>query len=498
MRHLGYIILTAVLVVCFLIGSVGVFLQDDISAAGFAYICASLLTGAIVVTYLIASKTCDPFSPMMVVLYSVMIGSVLRAPYIVLYNDTSNAARFIMFGYTFDDIYPLLLITPIGISALIIGYACASGLNMGRRTLSRMPYILLEYRLIVAALVISIASLMGLILYAQAHGINISTNIASLSAKRAQAFEGSGGVVYGAGWQLFLARLSIAPFVLTIVLLASKSIRPRISYYFIVVISGFTAIFIPYLSSSRTDYVQIAIIVMGSLYYANKIKMKWLLVGLIAVTLSFSALGNLRSANQNVAKSYSNVMDSFLGSGNGLDSYRTPLIAVLSEDRIDMQFGATLAGTFSFLIPRAVWPEKPNPALGPWVKQSIFNQQVRNNGWPPGIIAEGWINARYLGVISIPFFYGIFLRIYYNSFRPFLSKSVTLSVIYCSALLPLAFSGVSYNVALGINQAVFALVPMLILVLAGSLGAGVKGDPVLQNRFVRDAPKAKQLTAHRN
>ena len=142
------------------------------------------------------------------------------------------------------------------------------------------------------------------------------------------------------------------------------------------------------------------------------------------------------------------------------------MIIKLVPDRAGFQYGDTLAWRyFSMFIPRSIWPTKPNTALGPWVKEQIFGRDVRNNGWPPGVVAEGYINFGYIGIFLVPYLYGLLLRLYYNAFRPLLGRSLVATIVYTSGLYPLCFSGLSNNVALGVVGAVYAIGPLFLLCL---------------------------------
>lgn len=459
MRHLGYVIIGFVLLACLTIGTVAIVVQDQISAASMAYLVASMFTGAIIALYLFLSGERDPFSPIMIVLWSVMLGSVLRAPYLIAYSDQSIAARFIMFGYTFESVEGAVFLTPLGVLALVVGYALP-GRPRQAVGMIETPETYPAGRVILAVSLFLGVGLLGLALYIGSNGIDLSGGLGSLSSKRAQTFEGSDGAVYGAGWQLFMARLAGVPFIFLGALLAARKLPKGSVWTGMLVVSGLAAVALPFLSSSRTTLALLGVTILIVAYYFGRLRLKWLIVSGVVLSVAFTTLGNIRSENQAGAKSYDNAMDTFLGSGNGLDSYRTALIATLSEDRVPLQYGATLSGAVAFVVPRAIWPEKPNPALGPWVKSEIFHQQVRNNGWPPGIVAEGWLNASFLGVVLLPFAYGVALRLFYNYLASGLGRSVSQTLFYASAVMPLAFSGVSYNVALGLNQALFAVVPI--------------------------------------
>ena len=246
-------------------------------------------------------------------------------------------------------------------------------------------------------------------------------------------------------------------------LMLLKVIRTNLLWLVVVISLAVMSAAIPVLGNTRSVVIVIGLIILITLKYFRRLSPRLVVIWLgISLTL-ISILTELRTENQRLTVERDNIVETILASGNGLDSYRSALIMELVPENAPYQYGKTYMGVISLAIPRAVWPTKPNTAVGPWVKAEVFGvPNVRNNGWPPGIVAEGYLNFSYIGVLVMPFLYGMFLRVFYNTARPLLGRSVLGTVVYASSLYPLCFSGLSNNIALGLVAWLYAIVPMII------------------------------------
>ena len=95
----------------------------------------------------------------------------------------------------------------------------------------------------------------------------------------------------------------------------------------------------------------------------------------------------------------------------------------------------------------------------------MFGQRVRKSGWPAGMIAEAHINFGRAGIIPAMAIFGAFLRIFYESCRPFLGISLLVTVVYSVSIWRLAFGTIGLNFAHGILQTLQLTLPMLFFVL---------------------------------
>src|SRR5690606_38225611 len=145
-------------------------------------------------------------------------------------------------------------------------------------------------------------------------------------------------------------------------------------------------------------------------------------------------------------------------------------------------YGSSYAAIPFFWVPRAVWPDKPESGLGAWVRTTLFRTWADKSGWPPGFIAEAYINFGYFGILVVAFLVGIGLRAFYETFRPLLGVSFIATAAYVALLYRFAAEMVATNVAHGIVTAIFSASPViLILWFAGRLRrSGATGRPTRQ------------------
>ena len=436
--------------------------------SSFSYLFFSLLATMVAVyaTLLPSSRVdgkVDIFSPMFGLVFVLLIGAALRAPYLLLEKDTSATARYILFGYDIPDAAPSMVWFFLGVSAIVAGFLVPrSRFAIERFTIFRTNQVS-EPRLLGATLFFGLIGLVGVGAYIAANGIDLGAGVASASSKKALAFDAGGETVYGAGYQTFIGQFFKYPFILIASLMLLKVIRTNLLWLVVVISLAVMSAAIPVLGNTRSVVIVIGLIILITLKYFRRLSPRLVVIWLgISLTL-ISILTELRTENQRLTVERDNIVETILASGNGLDSYRSALIMELVPENAPYQYGKTYMGVISLAIPRAVWPTKPNTAVGPWVKAEVFGvPNVRNNGWPPGIVAEGYLNFSYIGVLVMPFLYGMFLRVFYNTARPLLGRSVLGTVVYASSLYPLCFSGLSNNIALGLVAWLYAIVPMII------------------------------------
>jgi hypothetical protein len=117
---------------------------------------------------------------------------------------------------------------------------------------------------------------------------------------------------------------------------------------------------------------------------------------------------------------------------------------------------------FATLIPRSVWPDKPQIGLGSIVKNDIFHEPSRG-GYPSGLIAEGWINFGTFGLFLPLFLIGWLMRFVYESARPLLGKSFYVTLLYAAGIWQFGFFFISANFAHGLILTLIATGPMFVL-----------------------------------
>ena len=316
----------------------------------------------------------DYFEPINVVGYSFLFSIGLRSFYIL--NSDTVRSNNLLLGQSFEDAVVRLPVVLISVAALALGYVAARQIHVLPRLAER-----LSRRRLVPARVVPVASLLlfaggvGIFLLVVALDVRFSTDIASLSRKRSIDF---GGTVGAGGYYRLLVQLTpFAFFLLAFAMIARLVDRTPLMLAFAALIL-LAACTVPYLTSSRGSILIIGINCVVFAYYSRRLKIAYLLpMGVLAISLVF-AMGQLRAVNQRGVAFYDSALDSLLGSGNGIDVFRTSAI-MGAADAADVRLhGSSLGSLFVAPVPRSVWPEKPPASLGPWGEDGTVRRPGTN------------------------------------------------------------------------------------------------------------------------
>lgn len=404
----------------------------------------------------------DPFDPMFLVAFSYLLGVGLRAPYLVANYGTSERVDYLLRGQTFADVNAHAIWFLIGTICLVAGY-----MTVRRRIpLERFAYFsrarFSTARLAIASVAFAVIGLGATILYIRNANIDLSQGLLAASNKNPLAYQTADGrIVYGAGVEYFIAQLAKVPFITLVVLLAIGGVRRSPFWFAVAGALLLASAFVPFLASSRMDLLLIALTIVVALVYFGKVSTRALLAVGLVLGVMVVFMGELRSENQGDDGRYGGVVDLVVGSGNMIDVTQTSSIIERVPKETAHLNGASYLSLVTAAIPRALWPEKPNTSLGPWVKQEIYHYIVRNNGWPPGMIAEAHINFGVWGIPPVMFLFGMLLRLVYLSFQPLLGVSVVYTLLYAAFIWRLGFGTISLNFAQGIMQSLIGVVPFL-------------------------------------
>lgn len=458
----GAIVLAALILGACLTLMAGMISSND----GLVYLAAAFLASAIPLTVGVTrGKDFDPFEPINLVAFAIFFGTTIRAPWL-MFSDSSRA-DFLMMGTTFAQVSrnsPAILLS---ITALTLGYALARGRFRLERLEWVRSYRFDRQRLWFGIWLFALTSLFGTYLFMKSFGIDFSEGILSQSMKRFQAIAGDDGDVYGAGYERYLALLSQHALILACGLMIVGVVKFR-QHALVITLLGFLSVLIPFLASSRTVLFVLAVNIFVIAYYFGKLKIWRLILFAVLAAQMFAFLGALRESNQ-VRRDFDEVDSSIatrvLGSGNSLDFVRTSAIIDRVPSVVDFEYGKTYAALASAYVPRAWWPEKPAVSLGPFVKDKIFGARTKLSGWPSGMIAEGWLNFGFVGLLIPMFLFGMLLRVIYESFKPSLGVSVPLTILYSVSVWRLGVGTIGVNFAHGLTQTINFFAPMLILLI---------------------------------
>ena len=461
-----FVVISAILLMPILL--VGIASNND----GLIYIALSFTGGLIpLMAGLLIRKQFDIFEPINLAALAIFFGSAIRSVYLL--TSSSDQVDFLMMGTDFEavaDNLPLILFSVI---SMTMGYVLFPQRFKIER-LSFFKYYRPSRGQFYFALWLSIAlSIIGIYLSMDQYGIKLDKGLLAASSKRvAEITDEAGNTIYGVGVSRFIADLASHGFVMLACAFVARLLKPTTATLILLGILFVVASLMPFLSSSRSNIILMFMTVVIVMSYYGRLSMRAIVIALVLTLTIVTVLGNLREQNQRGEVSDQTTIDLFVGSGHGVDFVRTSAIMDRVPRVVPYQYGHTYLGVFSFL-PRSMWPTKPDISLGAFVKGEIFGQWVRVNGWPPGILAEGWINFGPFGLILPMVLLGMYLRAVYETVRPHLGVSYPITVLWGTICWGFSFNTMNLNFAQGFWQAVNSGLPLIFfLAVARKFGSG--------------------------
>jgi oligosaccharide repeat unit polymerase len=240
---------------------------------------------------------------------------------------------------------------------------------------------------------------------------------------------------------------------------------------------------VPFMISYRTALVAVAFNVIFLLWRRGELRagpVIWFIVFAGSVAVVMGELRQYDAQERAVTRSdvYSSELTQFeqglftsvVGSGNFVDVARVALIVQRVPERMNYLYGASYVSVLTGVIPRAIWPDKPETQLGIRVKEEIFGRPTARNGYPPTLFGEAYMNFGPVGLCMVPLIYGIFLRRLYEWYNGCSSRPGT-TLIYAVSIFQLSFNGIGSNVAAMLVGVVPALLPALGTAWLLSLGS---------------------------
>lgn len=413
---------------------------------------------------LLRGRSFDIFEPINVVAAAILFGTTLRAPYL-LYSD-SPRVDILMMGQRFRDIVGDAGWVTAGIFFLCVGYVIANGRFQMTRFRFISGYTFSLRRLQLCLVLVSAISVVGIAMYVIKFGVDLS-NLTAASYKRvAEYVTEDGDVAYGAaGVTGVFGQFAQYGLIVTVGAYFAGYIKPNLQFFAVLAVLVLLSIAIPFLGSSRTVIILMIFSFCTMGYYFGRIKLSAIFVALAAIIGLAGWMGAIRDVNQNDVASEDGTIERLIGSGNGFDAVRSTAIIKRVPEVRPYLYGESYAALGTFFIPRSVWPGKPQTSLGAWVKGDLFGQYVRNAGWPPGAVAEAYINFGYLGIPLVMLLIGAFLRFVYETCLPFLGTSLPVTVLYSALIYRLGFNMIELNVAHALATSLALAGPLLLLLV---------------------------------
>jgi len=332
-------------------------------------------------------------------------------------------------------------------------------------------------RVIVLVTLFAILGMIGTYGLIKSTGVSFSS-IIGLSAKRTVNASDNGGDEYAhAGYLRWVAQCSKVAFLLLYMAWGSQKNsagQPR-KFGFIRTVAlaflAFSCSVWPIISSSRSAVVEtVFAITVIYIYERNGGSVtRFIRVGSACLVFALTVLvvmGLWRNLSQRgeVAQApfAQTFADQTLGSGNFMPAERTAFIMAHYGGK-EYMYGSSYLTWLAEPIPKSIWPDRPDISdMASFVKGEIYQRQVLQAGYPPGMMGEAFINFGYVGLIVVPFFIGCLLRFVYLTFRPLLGVNKNATLLYAAILWQIGLQIIDLDFSLVMLNAVTTILPLLL------------------------------------
>lgn len=429
--------------------------------------------GAILVPLAVRAHPVWVFDPLLLVSYAAFVGSAGRS--VLLVADPDTRISFLLDGEPLSFFIANGVLVVLGVSALGLGYAAVGKrpLGLGRRPNLWFGVIREDRLRLASGLAVALAGI-ATAEFIRRHGLQ-GLDLGLLSAKRPsvvvdqfgeQTFTSAGPL------RLMATTAEACLYVWLVRALRYRRVPTQAKAWMGVLAVSSAAI--PFLSSSRSDLVVMAIncVIIASF----RVRISWRTVGVfgVACVVVVSLMGALRANAQTGDGSGEFVqyaagpVEALFGAGNFLDVVRASIIIDRVPQRHPHLYGSSFMALVSAPVPRSLWPDKPAVSLGPIVRREIYGHPTRNNGYPPGLIGEAYLNFGAVGIPIVCLVFGGLLRTYWNSLAIHAGRSDMALLILGTSLWRLAFGLPGLNFAQGIAQALLLAVPTTLVFVFAS------------------------------
>ncbi|HEY6975027.1 MAG TPA: O-antigen polymerase [Chitinophagaceae bacterium] len=383
----------------------------------------------------------DPTHPLLLILVSLMIGTVLRS-FFILSPFESDAKPLMLMGKSPTILLKGLGCIYLGLSCFIFGYTLTTKSlpDWSNRKIFRSQVSLKKF--IPLAILLTGVSLVSAAFYFKKMGVNFYA-INELSQKR--HYKVDDGSYSSLGYYRLCMDLIEPVFYILLIYFIQKRKRIVSLLGIFILILGVLNMAYPFIESSRSNALYV-LINTGLIIYYLKGGIKWRQLTTVVAIASFAliVMTELRESHSKInsqTEVSSNPLAIMVGTLNFLGIDKTSQIIDEMPNKMDYQFGETLVLWLVAPIPRTMWPKKPDITEGREIGELIYEKRDENSpggGVPPGFIAEMYLNFGYFGVIAGTFIAGLILKLFYTAFKKVRQKSVYGMVVYILVFVPFA------------------------------------------------------------
>ena len=407
----------------------------------------------------------DPSHPIIMILASLVIGTVLRS-FFIISPLQSNAKDLMLLGKPPTILIGGIICIYIGIICFLLGYTYSVS-PLSDWSSKKIFHIKINMKkFIPVAMLITMISLVVAWYHYKTLGVNFS-DVSNISQKR--FVKTDAGDYAASGYDhLFMGLVEPVFYIMLIYLIQKKkSVFSILGLY--VFFLGFLNVLYPFIDSSRTGALYVLINTGLVIFYIKGgIKIRHIVWTLSTAMFLLIMMTVLRHKSNRVDP---NITDNspliiMVGSLNFLGVDKTAQIIENVPDKMNYQFGKTLFLWTVAPIPRTMWHDKPEISIGRVIGEKIYEKRTEDTaagGVPPGFIGELYLNFGYLGVIAGMFVLGLALKLYYNAFKKVRVQSPFAMVIYLLAFLPFELNLIGGDLSRMIVNLLITIIPLYVI-----------------------------------
>lgn len=469
---------------CLIISCLLLFLSLFIGQLGqMLLVVEGLLSFAVVAGAIWFRKDFDALEPITFVAISVFVGATLRSIYLVVSPATSDHVAFLIGNMSLSELAQYEGVIPISLLFFSLGYVIWTGRFPLEKMRSIRTTVWPRVRMNVFIAFFLVMGAVGTIGLIKVTNVSFAS-LAALSAKRvatASPTAGPAAMEEGAtgnhaGYLRWLAKfVDIGTLLLYTSWAFRKGIDGKPKKFGLLrtaVICGLVSACMvwPIISSSRTSTVEIVFtLIVVNIYLRNRGKSwRFIKIGVIGALFALVVLigmGLWRGATHETQARdetglFQHAVDQTVGSGDFFPAERTAYIMAHYKHG-EYYYGASYASWVFAPIPKSVWSDRPDLNMDAIVKGTIYQRDASINGYPPGMLGEAYMNFGLIGLLIVPFFLGILLRLTYNSFRPLLGVNRNATLIYASVLWPIGMQTPDLDFSSIMVNGITAVVPLV-------------------------------------
>jgi len=267
-------------------------------------------------------------------------------------------------------------------------------------------------------------------------------SLSEISAKR-RFSDASGAASAGGVYRAIITMARLNAILLFSIWYCCRSSRQNPLLLLGIILSASVTVISCVVLSSRSQLVFLLIPAVGILKFEKVFSWKHLIIVLFATLLLANAVAILRPRNDSppltiseVIKRSNEVPLQLTGAINGTDVTKITRIRKHFDANSDFFHGRTLVDWPLQMVPRSLWPEKPQVGLSYYLASEVYGgtANVDMGGVPASLLGEFYINFSWIGVFVGAIVYGVALEWFFFRMLPHRDSTLTSVSIFLITL----------------------------------------------------------------